>query len=59
MKPESRGFGSAIIQYALPEAFSGTVEVDYAPTGFTLALTAPADRLRSDERTAEEMLIPF
>ncbi len=59
VKPGSRGFGSAIIQYALPEAFSGTVEVDYAPTGFTLSLTAPADRLRSDERTAEELLLPF
>jgi len=44
-QPSRRGFGSTIIKRHAESAFSAVVSTDYAQTGFTWAMTAPAKRL--------------
>lgn len=55
--PDREGFGSSIIGFALPQAFNGTVEMEYAPEGLTVTLRTDARRLIADDQPgAEESL---
>ncbi|RYE44423.1 MAG: PAS domain S-box protein [Hyphomicrobiales bacterium] len=43
MLPESRGFGSKLIERALAAEFRGTVRIDFEAAGVVCTLTAPID----------------
>ena len=47
--PSKKGFGSRLIDQVLSSDFGGAVEVDFAPSGLTLTLTAPMANLRGTE----------
>jgi two-component sensor histidine kinase len=40
-KPKRKGFGSRMVQQALPGYFNGTAELDYAPAGLAFSLVTP------------------
>jgi PAS domain S-box-containing protein len=42
--PQRRGFGSTVMEAMAERSLSGTVELDYAPSGVTWRLTCPAAR---------------
>ena len=44
-KPERKGFGNAVIERMAPSSVSGSVTLDYAPTGLRWTLTIPASEL--------------
>lgn len=43
-EPGRQGFGSRLIERALPSDFLGTARIEYAPAGLVFTLTAPLER---------------
>jgi PAS domain S-box-containing protein len=48
--PERRGFGTVVMEAMAERSISGTVNLDYAPSGVTWRLTCPAANILESER---------